>query len=189
VLAGIALSGLDLRLAAACVCVVAIFSAGDQQVVRQPGAHNWAGYPAGTGGLYYGYAQAADVIASQVRAGDAAVYQGDGNAAAWMMIGYGVQYYLGRDLPHGPSPRELFIAQTPVQAGVLYPRACKQPAACLGHESRIWVVGYGRGTSPFQGMTPGQAALLQARGYQLSYLKHVPGLTVYLLVQQSAPTG
>jgi len=187
VLAGIGLSRLDMRIAAACVCVIAIFAAGDQQVIRGPGAHSWAAYPAGTGQLYFGYAEAADVIASQVRSGDAAVYQGDGNAAAWMMIGYGVQYYLGRDLPHGPSPRELFIAKTPVDAGVLFPRACKYPAACLGNPSRIWVVGYGHAKSPFQGMTPGQAAVLQAHQYQLSYLKHVPGLTVYLLVRASSP--
>jgi len=192
VLAGIGLSRVDLRAAMACVIVVAIFGVGDQQVIRQPGAHSWAAYPAGTGGLYFGYAQAAEVIATQVRAGDGAVYQGDGNPAGWMMIGAGVDYYLGRDLRgrHGvPAPRELFIAETAAKAGVLYPRACKSAAACLGNEARIWVVGYGRASSPYPGLTPDQTLVLQEHGYQVSYTKHVPGLTVFLLVKGNAAVG
>jgi mannosyltransferase len=184
VLAGLALSRLDLRIAAACVCVVAIFGAGDQQVIREPGAHNWASYPVGTGVSYLGYAEAAAVVARQARAGDGAVYQGDGTPAAWLMIGYGVQYYLRQ--VGVPPPHQLFIAGTPAKAGVLYPRACKHDAACLGNEPRIWVVGYGHEKSPYQAVTAAQAALLRSR-YRLSYLKHVPGLTVFLLTRAPAP--
>ena len=46
-LAGIALGRLDVRIAAAAVLVFAILGAGDQQVIRSAGAHNWAYYPVG----------------------------------------------------------------------------------------------------------------------------------------------
>ena len=49
------------------------------------------------------------------------------------MIGYGLQYYLARDMPNGvPVPRELFIAETAAKAAALYPVPCQHPAACLG---------------------------------------------------------
>jgi hypothetical protein len=45
ILAGIALSKIDIRVAAAAVLAIAVLAAGDQQVVRAPGAHNWSYYP------------------------------------------------------------------------------------------------------------------------------------------------
>ena len=54
VLAGIGLSRLDARIAAAAVLVIAILGAGDQQVIRETGAHNWASYPVGYGGSLHG---------------------------------------------------------------------------------------------------------------------------------------
>jgi hypothetical protein len=60
------------------------------------------------------------------------------------MIGYGLQYYLARDVrPGTPLPRELFIARTAAQAGTLYPVPCRHPAACPGQPPRIWIVGAG----------------------------------------------
>jgi hypothetical protein len=56
VLAGIGLSRLDGRIAVVTVLVIAILSAGDQQVIREPGAHNWPSYPVGLGGYYVDYA-------------------------------------------------------------------------------------------------------------------------------------
>jgi mannosyltransferase len=50
VLAGIGLSRLDGRIAAVTVLIVAILGAGDQQVIRETGAHNWTYYPGGSGG-------------------------------------------------------------------------------------------------------------------------------------------
>ena len=70
VMAGIALSRLDLKIAAAGLAMIAILGAGDQQVIRAPGAHDWSIYPVGRGGSYHGYAQAAQVVAGQVRPGD-----------------------------------------------------------------------------------------------------------------------
>jgi len=186
VLAGIGLSRIDVRAAVAAVIMVAALGAGDQQVIREPGAHNWATYPVGAGGYYPGFAQAAAVMAGQVRAGDGAVYQGDGTGPRWLMAGYGMQYYLSRDLRHTkPLPRELFIAEPPAQAGVLYPRPCRHLAACIGNERRIWVVGDTRNLSRV--LTRAQAALLRQRGYRLSFAKDVPGLTVFLLVRDAAP--
>jgi mannosyltransferase len=185
VLAGIGLSRLDARIAAAAVLVVAILSAGDQQVIREPGSHSWSSYPVGRGGDYLDYAGAAAFVARRVHAGDGAVYQGQAHKVGWLMIGDGLQYYLSRDLPNGvPAPRQLFIEGSAAQSGTLYPRACPQPAACLGAEPRIWIVGSGRQLHPYQAVTRPQAALLRSR-YRVSLVKHLRGLTVFLLVRRT----
>jgi mannosyltransferase len=183
VLAGIALSRLDLKIAVASLAVIAILGAGDQQVIRAPGAHDWSTYPVGRGGSYQGYAQAAQVVARQQRPGDGIVYQSQAGEDKWLMIGYGLEYYLARDLrPGTPLPRQLFIAETGAQAHGLYPRPCQDPAACLGTEPRIWVVASGSPRSPFSAVTRAQAALLQPH-YRLTFRAHAPSLTVFLLVR------
>ena len=183
VLAGIALSRLDLKIAVASLVVIAILGAGDQQVIRAPGAHDWSTYPVGRGGSYQGYEQAAQVVARQERPGDGIVYQSQAGEDKWLMIGYGLEYYLARDLrPGTPLPRQLFIAETGAQAHGLYPLPCQQPAACLGAEPRIWIVASGSPHSPFSAVTRAQAALLQQH-YRLSEVRHAPSLTVFLLVR------
>ena len=187
ILAGIGLSKLDVRAAAAAVLVVAILGAGDQQVIRETGAHNWTYYPGGSGGYYMDYASAAAFVAPRARAGDGIVYQARERQDSWLMVGYGLQYYLARDMPNGvPVPRELFIARTAAQAGTLYPEPCQQPAACLGAEPRIWVIGVGRQESPYQAVTPAQAAVLWPR-YRLSLVKHQRSLTMFLLTRTGNP--
>jgi hypothetical protein len=181
ILAGIGLSRLDARVAAAAVLVIGILAAGNQQVIREPGAHSWASYPVGYGGSYLDYAGAAAFVARQAKAGDGIVYQGQEDQLSWLMIDYGLQYYLARDMPNGvPVPRELFITETAAKAGTLYPVPCKHPAACLAAEPRIWIVGSGYEKSPYQAVTPAQATLLRQR-YHLSRVKHVRSLTVFLL--------
>jgi mannosyltransferase len=183
VLAGIGLSRLDARVGATAVLVVAILCAGNQQVIREPGAHSWPSYPVGFGGSYLDYAGAAAFVARHAKAGDGAVYQGRQDKESWLMIGYGLQYYLARDMPNGvPAPHQLFVARSAAQAGTLYPQPCRQPAACLGAEPRIWVVGSGRQLSPYQAVTPAQAVVLRPR-YRLSLVKHLQGLTVFLLTR------
>jgi mannosyltransferase len=183
VLAGIGLSRLDARIAAVAVLVVAILGAGDQQVIREPGAHSWPSYPTGQGGSYLDYAGAAAFVARQARAGDGIVYQAAEQQQRWLMIGYGLQYYLARDMPNGmPVPRELFVAATAAKAGTLYPVPCPHPVACLGAEPRIWVVGSGYEKSPYQAVTPAQAALLREH-YRLSRVKRVRSLTIFLLAR------
>jgi mannosyltransferase len=185
VLAGIGLSRLDARIAAVAVLVIAILGAGDQQVIREVGAHNWTFYPAGSGGYYMDYASGAALVARQARAGDGIVYQAGENGDRWLMVGYGLQYYLARDMPNGvPVPRELFVARTAAEADTLYPVPCQQPAACLGAEPRIWVIGVGRQTSPGQAVTPAQAAVLRAR-YRLSLVEHQRSLTMFLLTRRA----
>jgi mannosyltransferase len=183
ILAGIALSRLDPKIAVAGLAVIAVLGAGDQQVIRAPGAHSWPTYPVGIGGSYPGYAQAAQAVARQERAGDAIVYQGQEDQARWLMIGYGLQYYLAQDLSPGtPAPRQLFISRSSAQADSLYAVACRQPAACLGAEQRIWIIGSGYDPSPYAAVTPAQAALLRLH-YRVGEVRHVPGLTVFLLVR------
>jgi mannosyltransferase len=184
ILAGMGLSRLDVRVAIAAMCVIAVLCAGDQQVVRETGAHSWPSYPVGYGGSYVDYAAAASVVARQARNGDGIVYQAQEHQQSWLMIGYGLQYYLAGDMGHGVQvPRELFIAETAAKSGRLYPVPCRHPVACLGREPRIWVVAAGgHAKSPYQAVTPAQAALLRPL-YRLSYLKHVRNLTVFLLVR------
>ena len=131
ILAGIALSRLDPKIAVAGLAVIAVLGAGDQQVIRAPGAHNWTTYPVGEGGSYLGYSQAAQVVARSARPGDGIVYQSQKDEDRWLMIGYGLQYYLAQDLrPGTPLPRQLFIAETGAQASRPLPRPV--PAAgCL----------------------------------------------------------
>ncbi len=183
ILAGIALSRLDLKIAVAGLAVIAVLGAGDQQVIRSPGAHSWPTYPVGAGGSYLGYAQAAQVVAGQARVGDGIIYQSQKDEDRWLMIGYGLQYYLAQEMrPGTPAPRELLIARTGAQADTLYPIPCRQPAACLGAEARIWVVGSGYDQSPYSVVTRAQAALLRPY-YRVSEVRHVPSLTVFLLVR------
>lgn len=182
-LAGIALRRIDLRLAVAAVLAVALSGAGDQQVIRTPGAHNWPFYPVSSGGYWVDYAGAAGIIGQQVKDGDGAVYPT--GAQGWLMVGAGVQYYLGRDLRPGvPAPRELFVAGPAVQARHLYPVLCRQASACLGRHPRVWVIGGGYYQDPYLAVPPGQAAALR-RLYrpQPELTRHVPGLTVFLLVR------
>jgi mannosyltransferase len=101
------------------------------------------------------------------------------------MVGYGLRYSLSRDMPNGlPVPHELFVAESAAKAGTLYPVPCRHPAACLGAEPRIWVIGVGRQESPYQAVTPAQAAVLRPR-YRLSLVKHQRSLTVFLLIRSS----
>jgi mannosyltransferase len=181
VLAGIGLSRLDARIGVSAVLILAILGAGDQHVIRETGAHNWSSYPVGSGVHYMDYASAAAFVARQARAGDGIIYQE--HRDRWLMVGYGLQYYLARDMPNGvPVPHQLFIARTAAEAGTLYPEPCRQPAACLGAEPRIWVIGVGRQRSPYQAVTPAQAAVLRPR-YRLSLVKHERGLTAFLLTR------
>jgi mannosyltransferase len=182
ILAGIALSRLDVRLAAAAVLVIGMSGAVDQQVIREPGAHSWSTYPVIFGG-YLDYAGAAHTIARDARAGDGIVYRE--GTSWWLMIGPGLQYYLQRDMPHGvPVPRELFVAATAPQSSQINPAGCHHPAACLGDESRIWIVGSGRLKDPYRAVEASQAAVLRPR-YRLGLTRHFPGLTVFLLVRDT----
>lgn len=74
ILAGAGLARLDVRVATAVVVPLAVLGAGDQQVIRSAGGHNWAYYPLGTGVTYPDYAGAAAIIAREARAGDGVVY-------------------------------------------------------------------------------------------------------------------
>jgi hypothetical protein len=76
ILAEAGLARLDVRVATAVVVPLAVLGAGDQQVIRSAGGHNWAYYPLSTGVTYPDYAGAAAIIAREERAGDGVVYPG-----------------------------------------------------------------------------------------------------------------
>jgi mannosyltransferase len=184
ILVGIGLSRLDGRMAAVVVLVIAIFGVSDQRVIRQPGAHDWAFYPVAYGGTYFDYAGAARVIAGEARAGDGIVYPD--SSLWWEMIGPGLQYYLGRDMPRSvPVPRDLFVAAGAPQSSQILPATC-DPAACLGDEPRIWIVGSGRLLDPYRAVAADQVAVLRPR-YHLGLTRHLRGLTVFLLIRDAHP--
>jgi mannosyltransferase len=179
-LAGVALSRLEVRVAAAAVLVFGILVAGDQLVVREPGAHNWAMYPVSGGDSYWDYAAAASVIASQVRPGDGIAYPGDTDR--WVMADVGTQYYLTRDLPASLVPREVFVSRTAAQAGTLYSKLCRHPVRCLGGRARMWIVSLGHARNPYGHIPAAQAAAMRPH-YRVEFIERVPGLTVYLLAR------
>jgi mannosyltransferase len=184
ILAGIALSKIDMRVAAAAVLAIAVLGAGDQQVVRAPGAHNWPYYPVNSGVRYWDYAGAATILAREAKRGDGIVYPTAVNR--WLLIGPGIGYYLKRDLRPGvPAPRELFIAKTAAQAGSLFPVQCANPAACVdNYPRRVWVVAGGNYPVPVDALTPGDAAVLLPKyGPVPEHMWHVKGMTLFLLVR------
>lgn len=179
-LAGVALSRLEIQVAAAAVLVFGILAAGDQEVVREAGAHNWAMYPVSGGHLYWDYAAAAGVVAGQVRPGDGIAYPGDPDR--WVMIDVGTQYYLTRDLPASLVPREVFVSRNAARAGTLYSKLCRHPARCLGDTTRMWIVSLGHAKDPYRHLPPAQAAAMRPH-YRVELAKRVPGLTVFLLTR------
>ena len=178
-LAGIALSKLDVRVAAVAVAVFGVLGAGDQLVIREPGAHNWAAYPVIGDTSYWNYEAAAEVIARAVRPGDGIAYPA--NPDRWVMADFGTQYYLARDLPAAKVPREVFVVRTAAAADSMYPVLCQHPASCLGGTSRVWIVTLGRAKHPYQYTPATERVALTAR-YRVEMVKHVPGLTIFLLV-------
>jgi mannosyltransferase len=180
ILAGIAVSRFNAAVAAAVVLLIALLGAGDQEVIREPGAHNWADYPVGTGRSYLDYAGAASVIARTGGGGGIVFPTG---RQAWMMIDEGVRYYLEQD--GAVIPRQLFIAATAQQAHGLYAVACEHPAACLGSQERIWIVSAGHATDAWTAVPPGEAAHLRTR-YHLVLTRHAKGLSIFLL-ERDAP--
>ena len=187
-LTGVALSRLEVRVAVAAVLVFGILGAGDQLVIREPGAHNRAMYPVSGGDIYWDYAAAASVIARQVRPGDGIVYPGDRDR--WLMTDVGTQYYLDRDLPAALVPREVFVSGSAAEAGTLYSKLCNHPVRCLGGTARVWVVSLARARTPYGHIPAAQSAAMRPH-YRVKLTKRVPGLTVFLLVQrgQECPRG
>jgi mannosyltransferase len=180
ILAGLALSKLDVRVAAAAVMVFGILGAGDQRVIREPGAHNWAAYPLNQGTAYWNFSGAAQIVADEIRPGDGIAYPARPNR--WEMVDYGVEYYLSRDLPAKDLPREVFVSRSAAQAGALYPNLCRHPARCLGDTGRVWVVVSGHTRNPWRELLAGEAAALRPR-YRVMWVRHVADLSVFLLTR------
>jgi len=180
ILAGIALSKLDLKTAAVALLVFGLLGAGDQSVIREPGAHTWAEYPLSVNTKYWDFAGAARIVADDVRPGDGIAYPY--MPVRWQMIDYGVEYYLSRDLTAADMPREVFVSRSAAAAGALYPVLCRHPARCLGGAPRIWIVGTGRTSNPWRYLPPNEVAALKL-GYHVDRIRHVSLLSIFLLTR------
>ena len=179
-LAGLALSKLDLRVAAAAVLVFGILGAGDQRVIREPGAHTWAAYPLNHGTGYWDFAGAARIVAAGLRPGDGVAYQV--GQVRWELIDDGVEYYLSRDLPAAAMPREVFVSRSAAEAGSVYSTLCAHPARCLGDASRVWVLGSGHTRTPWRALQANEAAALKP-DYRIASVRHVRGISIFLLTR------
>jgi mannosyltransferase len=179
VLAGSAVAAHGTPMTAALLIVLALLSAGDQRAIRLPIAHDWPSYPSRTTGFSVSYTGAAWLIAAHARAGDGIAYQGWPDN--WQMVAPGVRYYLTQYLHDAARmPRTIFVAATAAQADGLHPVPCRRPAACIGAEARVWVVGIGRAADPYRLLPAAEAAVLRAR-YEVREIAHADGLTVALL--------
>lgn len=178
VLAGLAVTRPG-RLAAAAIVALAALGAPDQVMIRQPAAHNWSSYPSGAEAGIFEYARAAAIVAEGTRPGDGIAYSR--GRTAWEDMDLGIGYYLRQDLRPGmPAPRELFTAQTPGQAGGLYPAPCAHPERCLDHPDRVWIVGGWPSPDPLRVIPRAESAVLRHH-YRISRVWHTGGLTVGLL--------
>ena len=176
ILAGIGISRIDVRVAAVAVLVIGVLGVGIQQAIRTPEGHT-----------HLDYAGAANIIADSGRAGDGIIYP-KGNCYR-KMIGAGLQYYLQQDMPHGaPALKDLFVTATFTRGTQVSLPGCRRPAAFLGDEPRIWIIGSGFQKYPFHNVPAGHAAVLRPL-YRLALIRHVDGLTVFLLVRHGQPTG
>ena len=183
ILASIAVSRLNVTIAAVAVLGIGILGISDQLAIRELGAHNWASYPQGTGG-YPDYAGAAQLVARDARLTDGAVYEA--GEKSWLMVDVGLEYYLQQDV-RDPAliPHVLFVAKTAAQADALYSVPCARPAACLGDGPRIWVVDYGPAATPYAFLSPPEAALLRSR-YRVTMARTVHGMRIFLLTERGA---
>lgn len=180
ILAGIALSKLDVRVAVAAVVVLGILGAGDQRVIRAPGAHSWAAYPLSPGTGYWDFSGAARIVADYVRPGDGIAYPASPNR--WQMIDVGVGYYLSRDVRASIMPRKVFVAQSAAEAGNVYSVLCPRPVACLAGAPRVWVLGSGIIRSPWRDLTANQVAALQPH-YRVKHIRNVRNISIFLLTR------
>ncbi|GAA1128729.1 hypothetical protein GCM10009663_77550 [Kitasatospora arboriphila] len=125
------------------------------------------------------YRGAARLVATGYAPGDALVaVGGDLN---WMMVGPAVSYYL----PAGVRPRQLFVRESAAAAHDLFAVECPVPVTCVGDERRVWVVTIGTGDDPYERL-PGEQARALRTAFVPAEVRHVPGLTVSLLVRRPA---
>jgi mannosyltransferase len=165
--AGLAAAARSRRVLVSALAVLAVVTAPDQQSLREPLGHYWAGGP--------DFAAAAHTIGKYYVPGDAIVY----NRTQEEALSLGVAYYLPRNL----RLRDVFLAESPVQRDDLAAVECPDPAACLRRdEQRIWLVVSGDETDPLNGLPADQATALRAH-YRAYGVERPSGLTVALLVR------
>ena len=186
-LAGAVLSQARPRQLVAALAVLGLLSARDQYQIRLPGAHEFAAYPSvGPGSVTSGfapdYAAAARAVAVAAAPGDGIVYEQ--SPYAWWAVDAGLAYYLPRFLPRGvPMPRTLFVARSAAARAGLYAAACRNPAACLGHERRVWIVGIAASPNPYRLLSRGEAAVLSAH-YRITRILHPHDMLAALLARR-----
>jgi mannosyltransferase len=180
ILAGITLSRLDVRVAAAAVLVFGFLGASDQRKIREPGAHSWAQYPLNRSTGYWDFDGAAQIVVDGIRPGDGIVFPA--RSVRWQMIDYGVEYYLSRDLPAAEMPRQVFVSRSAAAAGTLYSILCRHPLTCLDNAARVWIAGSGYTRNPWRNLPAAEVAALKQH-YRLESIRHVSSISIFLLAR------
>ncbi|MEV7181476.1 glycosyltransferase family 39 protein [Kitasatospora sp. NPDC093679] len=155
-------------LVAAAAAVPAWLGLDHQRVLRTAASHTDTDYRG-----------AARLVAAGYAPGDALVAVG--GDLDWMMVGPAVSYYL----PAGVRPRQLFVRESAAAAHDLFAVECPVPVTCVGDEKRVWVVTIGTGDDPYERL-PGEQARALRTAFVPAEVRHVPGLTVSLLVRRPA---
>ncbi|MFD8482529.1 glycosyltransferase family 39 protein [Kitasatospora sp. NPDC059673] len=164
VLAGAGLAALRPRaLTVVGLVAVLVLGAQDQRAVRQRYSHaGWDG------------AAAAKVIAAGYQPGDAVAPLRNGNA-----IFSGVVSALDFYLPEEDRLKDVFVQESAIERGDLYPKMCPDLAACIGDTKRIWVVTIGW-HDPFQGFSPEEKDVL-VKTFPKQTVTQVPNTVVTLM--------
>lgn len=182
--AGVTAARLGRVPAIAIIAAVALLGAHDQAMIREPSAHNWAGYPFRVIHHTLEYGPAAQVVGANARPGDGIAFPEHRPNRA-RQVNLGVGYYLGRYLRPGvPPPRVLLTSESAAQANFLYPVACADPARCLGSAPRVWLVGSSGARTPdaLHVFLPAEAAALR-HDYKVRRIWHIGDITVDLLTR------
>jgi len=173
-LAGAGLATLRLRYLVPVTMALAVVVTPGQRAMHAPLSHANYLYPEKLWFTPRDYRGAADIVAGDYRPTDGIVY-GEG-WSIWWETSVGVDYYL----PKGDHPQQLFVGRTARERNDLWFTFCSDPAACLGHHPRLWLVAINHITNPFSNVPANPGSVLRAH-YVVSSRRTVSGLTVFLL--------
>lgn len=124
------------------------------------------------------YHGVATMIIAQERPGDGIAYSGD-------RVGRQAMTYELRDVS---KPRDVFLAETPQQAGSFGGVECRVPVSCIGATQRIWLVAHVDSSDPFAGLAPLTADLLKSR-FAVQHAQQFTSVRLILFVAKPQGRG
>jgi mannosyltransferase len=169
-LAGTALGRLRAPGAVVGLACVAALGVSAQLAVRKTDGHDEA------------TREVAQIIATQVQPGDAAVYAAGEPRGGWTTRDLVAHY-----MPADRRPADPLLVRPPRTDGQLLAGECPDVPRCLGNPTRIWVIRLGRYDEPVTGLGAAKEQVLRAN-YRVEQVWHPRNLTLALLVRDRSPT-